>query len=77
MWRECNVSLEDLYKQSIERYFDKCIVVLPYSKKAWFAQPESERPMMRYRKNNEYARAKAFEFLKEFQKNCGYPAGMY
>lgn len=77
MWRECNASLEDLYKQTIERYFDKCIVVLPYSKKAWFAQPESERPMMRYRKNNEYARAKAFEFLKEFQKNCGYPEGMY
>ena len=61
----------------MERYYDKSIVVLPYSKKQWFSAPEEERPMMRYRKENEYARAKALEFLKSFQKQCGYPAGMY
>ena len=77
LWRACETPLDELYKQSIERYFDQCIVVLPYSKKQWFAEPESERLMMRYRKKNEFARAKALEFLKAFQKQCGYPAGMY
>lgn len=76
-WRQCDMSLDELYRQTKERYFDKVIVVLPYSKRQWFAEPESERPMMRYRKKNEYAREKALAFLKTFQKQCGYPEGMY
>lgn len=77
MWRSANIDLDELYRQTMKCYFDKIVVVLPYSKKQWFAEPEEERPMMRYRKKNEYARAEAFEFLKTFQKQCGYLSGMY
>ena len=75
MWRECDESVDDLYHQLMEKWYDKTISVMPDSKAEWFKRTEAERRIQRY--NSEMERSKALEFLEKRQVELGYMKGCF
>lgn len=70
LWKNNNISLDELYDKVISQNYDKYIYIIPYSKQEWFkVDPEQQHlAKFKFKKN----RADALKYCSERQVQLGY-----
>ena len=76
MWRQWEGSLDDLYNELMEKWYDKFFTLIPFTKKEWF-QGGNAKEVEKCRSQFQISREDAFERLPGIQKENRYAKGRY
>ncbi len=69
-WNNNNESLKTLYNRMIEKYYDKFIHPIKYSKQDWFKLDDKTKTYCKLETTMD--REEGLEYLRKRQKECGY-----
>lgn len=69
-WIENNESIDELYKRLIDKYYDKFIHPIKYSKDEWFKLDENTKTYCKF--ETTMNREEGLEYLSKRQQECGY-----
>lgn len=70
LYNKCKMNTEDLYKIMMEKYYDKLIHIIPYTKQEWFNIPDQEQHLVKFKFKKE--RKDAVKYCSKKQQQCGY-----
>ena len=75
LWKQCDTPVSELYKQLIDKWYDKTISVLKSSKEEWFKLSKEEQQKLKFK--DEMERGEALRYLTIRQKQLGYQQGIF
>lgn len=75
LWKKNRKSIDILYKEMMDKWYDKTITVLKETKQEYFKMPVEVRATLKFK--NELPREEAIDFLSVHQKKCGYAPAIF